>query len=137
MYESGNDIVTLPKPGVHFYICGFIGHCDQGGMKLKATVVNPSAPIGINSSSPLPSPTATTSPELPSPMTSIIPQMPGGDPGPHRGQHDHGHGHGAPTPAPAPISIPGGHSRATLSIVPLRIVPLLLLLGIITTFIFW
>lgn len=72
MYESGNDIVTLPKPGVHFYICGFIGHCDKGGMKLKATVVSPSAPIGINSSSPMPSPTPTTSPELPSPMTSII-----------------------------------------------------------------
>jgi len=118
-YETGNDIITFPKPGTHYYICGFLGHCDQGGMKLKATVNSPKA---TNLSSPSPSPAKT--PELSSPMTSIIPQLPGGETHPHL---PHGHGHGAPNPTPAPVSTPGGHSCAAPFSVPLCLNGLLLI----------
>jgi hypothetical protein len=107
-YESGNDVITFPKPGTRFYICGFLGHCDQGGMRMKTTIVD------HVSSTPLIPGIPPTSPALPSPMTSIIPQLPGpgaGNPSPHV---PHGHAH---PPTAAPISVPG-HSAADPAHVP-------------------
>lgn len=38
VYESGNDKIELVK-GENFFICGFGGHCDQGGMKIAVNAV--------------------------------------------------------------------------------------------------
>jgi len=35
--SSGADVITLATAGIHWYICGFTGHC-LGGMKLVVTV---------------------------------------------------------------------------------------------------
>ncbi|KAG0560727.1 hypothetical protein M758_9G007800 [Ceratodon purpureus] len=103
-YESGNDIITLAKPGTRYYICGFLGHCDQGGMRMKTTIVDQV------SSTPLIPVIPPTNSELPSPMTSIIPQLPSpaagngttSNPPPHSSPHGHAH-----PPTAAPVSVPG------------------------------
>lgn len=40
---SGDDIITLAKPGQKWYICGFTGHCAEG-MKLAITVTSEGSP---------------------------------------------------------------------------------------------
>ncbi|KAL2516951.1 uclacyanin 1 [Abeliophyllum distichum] len=49
---SGNDVVTLAKPGKKWYICGFGDHCSKG-MKLVINVLEAEAPA------PTPTPTPT------------------------------------------------------------------------------
>ncbi|XP_024380119.1 early nodulin-like protein 12 isoform X1 [Physcomitrium patens] len=104
-YESGNDIVTLPKPGTHYYICGFLGHCDQGGMRMKITVRGAYAPQSVHGGAT--SPTG----DLPSPMTGMDPGLPSADTATVLPQGNHER---ALTPAAVPVTVPG-HSAACSS----------------------
>ncbi|XP_073393263.1 early nodulin-like protein 14 isoform X2 [Physcomitrium patens] len=100
-YQSGNDIVTLPKQGTHYYICGVLGHCTEGGMRMKVTVV---ADDSLNSAAPagsLPLPQAST-PQTGASSTSGLARRGG----------DH-----ANSPAIPPIST-AGHSAAQISAKP-------------------
>lgn len=56
--STGNDVVKLEKPGTRYFICGTLGHCDQG-MKVKIVTVSGNAPSSPGSSSP---PSTSSSP---------------------------------------------------------------------------
>lgn len=66
-YETGSDTVTLTKPGVHNFICGFPGHCDIG-QKLQIMVFPASlGPVAAPVPGPVQSPSSSLSPS-PSPL---------------------------------------------------------------------
>ncbi|KAK9945299.1 hypothetical protein M0R45_010821 [Rubus argutus] len=64
--KSGNDTITLDKPGHFFYITGYKRHCDLG-QKLDVRVSVPSSP------SPSQSPHKSSATSIPSP--AAIPLM--------------------------------------------------------------
>lgn len=66
--KSGNDTITLDKPGHFFYITGYKRHCDLG-QKLDVRVSVPSSP----SPSPSQSPHKSSAPSIRSP--AAIPLM--------------------------------------------------------------
>ncbi|KAK3129366.1 hypothetical protein QOZ80_6BG0478480 [Eleusine coracana subsp. coracana] len=51
---SGNDVISLDRPGTRYFICGFPNHCT-GGMKIQIDVVpgaTSMAPAGAPGTSP-------------------------------------------------------------------------------------
>ncbi|GFS29941.1 cupredoxin superfamily protein [Actinidia rufa] len=59
--NGGNNVVKLNKPGTRYFVCGTLGHCDQG-MKVKITTVAADAsdsPTSSSSSSSSPTSTST------------------------------------------------------------------------------
>ncbi|EOA22162.1 hypothetical protein CARUB_v10002730mg [Capsella rubella] len=79
-YETGSDTVTLTKPGLQHFICGFPGHCNLG-QKLQIHVLPASlgpvaapvpGPVRSSSSSSSPSPLVPSPAQLNAASTSTI-----------------------------------------------------------------
>lgn len=55
-HTTGNDVITLDRPGTRYFICGFPNHCTStGGMKIQIDVVAGATslpPAGAPGSSP-------------------------------------------------------------------------------------
>ncbi|GMH26045.1 hypothetical protein Nepgr_027888 [Nepenthes gracilis] len=73
-YNSGNDTITIQKPGHYFYLCSFPGHCEAG-QRVDIRVPKTQLPMSPSSSavptiSPSPSPTPSHMPLAPSPAKS-------------------------------------------------------------------
>jgi len=47
--SSGNDVVKLSKTGTRYFVCGTVGHCEQG-MKIKVNVVSSDSKSGSSPS---------------------------------------------------------------------------------------
>ncbi|EOA29082.1 hypothetical protein CARUB_v10025347mg [Capsella rubella] len=68
-YETGSDTVTLTKPGLQHFICGFPGHCNLG-QKLQIHVLPASlGPVAAPVPGPVRSP-SSSSPLVDSPVNS-------------------------------------------------------------------
>ncbi|CAN8247561.1 unnamed protein product [Cochlearia groenlandica] len=88
-YETGSDTVTLTKPGVYYYICGFPDHC-RAGQKFQILVLPASLGHVV---APVQSPSPSQPPLALEPVISHAPQY-------HMGPRQ------APTPVPRPVRSP-------------------------------
>ncbi|EOA29196.1 hypothetical protein CARUB_v10025469mg [Capsella rubella] len=83
-YETGSDTVTLTKPGLQHFICGFPSHCDLG-QKLQIHVLPASlGPVAAPVPKPVRSPSSSSSPSplANSPATSAPQYQMGPSPAP-------------------------------------------------------
>lgn len=60
-YKSGNDIVSMSKPGSYYYLCGFPGHCQAGQKVAVVVLAATTPPHSAPSHAPAPSPIAPAS----------------------------------------------------------------------------
>ncbi|KAL5712697.1 hypothetical protein ACHQM5_014842 [Ranunculus cassubicifolius] len=58
-FDSGHDVMTFKRPGHHYYICGYEGHCEAG-QKVNFRVVGSSSVSPTSAPAPAPGPAPTT-----------------------------------------------------------------------------
>lgn len=102
-YKSGNDIVSMSKPGSYYYLCGFPGHCQAGQKVAVVVLAATTPPHSAPSHAPAPSPIAPASNKSksapsPSPVqksSSSPSPAPKSSPSPKKSKH---------SPSPSPLA---------------------------------
>ncbi|OMO99968.1 Plastocyanin-like protein [Corchorus olitorius] len=77
-HNDGNTVIPLTAPGKRYFICGTMGHCDQG-MKIEIdTLASSTPPPTTSPSTPAPksSPSPANSPEPTPDVPSSSPDVP-------------------------------------------------------------
>ncbi|XP_024365178.1 uncharacterized protein [Physcomitrium patens] len=95
-YQSGNDVVKLRTAGTYYYISGFAGDCNEGGMLMKVVVAQSLGPASAGESPP-PLNHSPPPQNHPPPAASNSPPPANIPPPPH---------HSPPPPPPPPHSSP-------------------------------
>ncbi|CAA7033444.1 unnamed protein product [Microthlaspi erraticum] len=111
-YETGSDTVSLTKPGIRYFICGFPGHCKVG-QKLQILVLPASlGPVAAPVPGPVRSRSSSSSPS-PSPLADA----------PVNKAPQYQMGPSSPSPAPVPRSVRPRSSSSSPSPSPLANAP--------------